>query len=539
MEAASLGLAIIPILVSAAENYRSTHDAFRRLRKASNEAEQLYMDILMQRALFDHTCRNLLEDCDVESSKIAGMLRDHNDAGWTGNALKSKVDQVFGDHSGSFIDVLHMIQNELKEIENEASRYLSRKRPLLWKMRLTIMKPTLDKSIERINRLNNNLNEIRARVNSLNHSRDPEAQKFRLSGGSNPRPRNRPKAFRDFETIHRVSESLYEALAVGCEWHEQHCVLLGLDPLVHTISRCVQLECIMRKPSERFWVLGRDRIERCSIESLPITNPQHVPWDANTPHVSFQTPSRSLCEIFLKTTTTIQSRPRIGFLQQGFEKEFKVFLNTAIQTSISVPFIHTLAETFALKKGDGLRALNPYESVRLGRKLAMAVLHFHPTTWSLQSWNSRSIRLLQPPTTGTNLAREGENPYIDVVIQNSQTGETIERENHCRFIENQLLFQLGVILLELAYEQPLLEMQVPEDTEDGVMVAEFNTAKRIRDQAGNVFGPAYARIVGQCLKCNFRSGSSDLKDPALQENFYRDVICKLGSLEQKLKKIYA
>jgi hypothetical protein len=39
MDPLSLTLAVIPLLVSTAEHYKATYDAFHRLRKASREAE--------------------------------------------------------------------------------------------------------------------------------------------------------------------------------------------------------------------------------------------------------------------------------------------------------------------------------------------------------------------------------------------------------------------------------------------------------------------------------------------------------------------
>ena len=50
-------------------------------------------------------------------------------------------------------------------------------------------------------------------------------------------------------------------------------------------------------------------------------------------------------------------------------------------------------------------------------------------------------------------------------------------------------------------------------------------------------GATYHKIVEKLVECDFECGM-DLSEPQLQAVFYRDVICPLEKLEQKLREFH-
>ena len=72
---------------------------------------------------------------------------------------------------------------------------------------------------------------------------------------------------------------------------------------------------------------------------------------------------------------------------------------------------------------------------------------------------------------------------------------------------------------------------------DGVedALTDFRTAERLGESIGNGLGSTYGKVVRRCLFCNFGEDTKDLRDPMLQNAFYRDVLCELEQLEGKVR----
>jgi hypothetical protein len=567
MDPVSLTLSVIPLLISTAEHYKTTYDAFHRLRKASREAEMLRVDVLVQRTLFDDNCRDLLVKCDIDGSVIDAMLRNSRHNAWTGTELQAKINEILGFFSEAFVGLLQRIEAELSTIEDKVRSYLSIDRGIGWRVHLAATKPDLDKAIERVNRLNINLNDIRKRVDDATRRRK----------GTNPRVKPGPQHGResrrpveDFAIVRQVSQNLYLALARACNDHDRHDMLISLVPKVKKSSRCVQLELALRNPLQHSWIAVREHAIWVCVESLNVVNiaqsaasqtkldfvsaipgtslsrasgaTGRAPLSAQVLHSSAsQSRGENFCRKVHGGPKDCPTRSCIGFFQHNRGAELEVFVIPKLQTRLPCPDVSTLADIFSQNPSSKQRALDPLSCVRLGSKLASAMLSFHSTSWLSPRWSSHQIRLLHSKSAANNNSPEEQEPYLDVTV--GASGVAIDSVapafNDARVVDNSFLFRLGVILLELAFEQPLHHMRIDADTEDGLHLADFYTATRARHSVAGVLGQSYARIVDQCLKCNFRSGMSDLRESKLQQDVYEDIVCKLDSLEQKLQPAYA
>ena len=101
-------------------------------------------------------------------------------------------------------------------------------------------------------------------------------------------------------------------------------------------------------------------------------------------------------------------------------------------------------------------------------------------------------------------------------------------------VRNRLLFSLGIVLLELAYQRPLASLTIdldrinipPEDIP-------FRTVDRLTNRVASILGANYAELVRKCVHCDFAHGF-DLTQMRLQEAFYRSVVCELDTLARAL-----
>ena len=101
------------------------------------------------------------------------------------------------------------------------------------------------------------------------------------------------------------------------------------------------------------------------------------------------------------------------------------------------------------------------------------------------------------------------------------------------YIRNRALFNLGKILLELAFQRRFQKFDKPEDLEPDLTTdsEDFFTAKRLLCTVPAILGTRFAKVVERCINCDFAQGT-DLNSEQLQASFYQYVICELERCEQ-------
>ena len=189
----------------------------------------------------------------------------------------------------------------------------------------------------------------------------------------------------------------------------------------------------------------------------------------------------------------------------------------------------------------GVGGIALYERLRLAKTLAIAVLQYHSTPWLTVSWRSEDIYFF-----GSELASAQEipsltSPHFNVKVKGPcgqlPRAPTFPPHN---LVRNPLLFSLGVVLLEIAYNSTLDRLQRPFDLEDGQegRYSEFFAARRLATSAKSDMGITYHKIVERLVECDFGLCKTDMNDRQLQAAFHRDVICPLEKLEQKLREFH-
>jgi hypothetical protein len=189
--------------------------------------------------------------------------------------------------------------------------------------------------------------------------------------------------------------------------------------------------------------------------------------------------------------------------------------------------------------------LSRYEKIRLARKLATAVRQYNSTPWLKESWRCQDIYFFDAISkTLENQAIRLTEPHFSVQVSKEPRPLLENHESKSQpYADNQILFGLGVVLLELGYESTMANLQSLSDIEQkdpkhAEASCEFMQARRLaaNSMLSHKMGPAYRRIVQQCLRCDFSSGT-DLNSLHLQYRFFRDVICDLEVLEIRLRSI--
>ena len=400
-----------------------------------------------------------------------------------------------------------------------------------------------------------------------------------------------------FRTVKGAAENLYRALSHACTVHAEHEACLSLQPL-HNESSQVQFTLAMRHSTPttattvlanqpRLWLIVESIISgtlqsRNDSGILGEKCPREVDQDPNlpssssggTPCPSAKTKKRvqfspsdsdvvqpalhikqldilpnfctneNFCTQLHKISRESCKEPVtcVGYLGLSGGSKHLVYLNSVAQTlkaSISPPMV-ALKDLFAPTYRATLPCggLLPHDRVRIAKHLALAVLQFQATPWLERPWTSSEVCIFSFPgesATGTNVDVNG--PFLDVSIKNSLDPSTkLANIPSSILIRNRLLFGLGVMMLELAFQEPLARLRRSQDLDQYQgQNTDYFTADRIRHQASAYLGPRYAEVARKCIQCDFGHGS-DLNEVKLQEGFYQDVVCELEALEKTFRE---
>ena len=104
IEAAGLMLAILPILLSAAEHYRDGLQSLKEWRRYPREVDSLYWDLKGQQSLFRSTCEILLRSIcgdDIDAPTLTDWLNNPAGGGWKSTRLEEKEAPILLEHRSS------------------------------------------------------------------------------------------------------------------------------------------------------------------------------------------------------------------------------------------------------------------------------------------------------------------------------------------------------------------------------------------------------------------------------------------------------
>ena len=390
-----------------------------------------------------------------------------------------------------------------------------------------------------------------------------------------------------FRTVQQASRQLYEALSQTCKVHAQHLALLCVEAAFTTFgqeSRCPEIRFHLsfthHDPGTGSISPLDPNEETTKNISLPLTRrgeQSNVPsnegqfcqqCDCTARNQHTEPPKVSVCHPSWFEVQTIllnrmissqkvlgqpisiaklgsQTREFLGILDEteGYKQ-----IISGPSTSISPRTAKTSTSLRQLiKNGSAKRSLGgmpQFQCLHLAKCLALAVLQFHATPWLGEDWQSEDVVFHDDTEKG----EEQQNllPHLHTMIAQARHKDNSIRETEISrsslsvksIVPNMLLFNLGVMLLELAYGTPFKTLQQPEDvaaSPDSGLI-DLVTARRLADGVGTSLGATFASIVRKCLRCDFGCGE-DLDDPKLQSRLYEDVVCKLETLEDGFRRL--
>ena len=201
----------------------------------------------------------------------------------------------------------------------------------------------------------------------------------------------------------------------------------------------------------------------------------------------------------------------------------------------------SLMQLLSASSGGLIGNIPQIHRLRIARSLVMAVLQFYATHWLTESWHSKN--LLFHNVDSENWESYSPSPHlaVHIVAANEPAPEpAVIAETSLSLaavVPNLMLFNLGIMLLELAYGAPFpsILQSASVDAIADRPLADYQATYHLAQNVGVFLGSGFAEIVRKCLRCDFGVGE-DLNDPALQEQLYEKVICRLERMEEGIRK---
>ncbi|KAJ5623448.1 hypothetical protein N7490_012053 [Penicillium lividum] len=380
----------------------------------------------------------------------------------------------------------------------------------------------------------------------------------------------RRRKFEDFRVIQQAARSLYEAVGTACAAHAVHNVHISLQPAIDGTTTRVRFNVAFfqhtKAPENTVWIDVESTIKShgsnsqleftsSSGESHTLKRQREVEREncssAQRKRVQFKlpvSPIQSLC-----AKTDVVEIPNLH-IQRNFCKVVERFLNQqepdscigllgdnrtckhlaylASRTSVTTAAT-SLSELISQPRSDITMEMSQYERVRLAKYLATAVLYYHATPWLNGGWRSEDVHLI-----------DSSDPFIEqpqhilaYMTSSVSTESQPVSPGYHRFVRNPVLFGLGVMLLELAFQAPLssLERSIELQGEESDFV-EYFTACRVVEFSHAKISKSFKDVIKRCLYCDF-GHDNDFTSPALQQAFYNNVITVLEDLEERFREL--
>lgn len=461
-------------------------------------------------------------------------------------------------------------------------------------IKLALRKERLDEDLDELKELNEDLSELSRQIRELKRG-----QQRRAANRADKIVVTRKAELSGFRTVRQTSENLYHALSKvsACMAHNEHSATLCIDarPLKKSYAPRVKfnvafaasmngpvwiniestitgtsaqgtIQVVQSAPKSHALVRCLKRQieadesdDTISAKSLRTTGPPALQIQSPSPsqvtqstevmgHTDAYTKegipdlsTQNFCfHIQQNGHPAFSSDMCAGYLREGvcdhlvYYPPYSDFRKSEAQSLAHI--ISLMSDEWPLSRYSRL------ERIRLAKVLAKAVLEYHDTPWLRDSWRSNDIQFFAdssqsiadlgaPHLTVRFPSRHGTFSRLGPADKGSAYSDHAES-----FAQNNTLFGLATMLLELDFEKPLSHMRLPGDVvENPPQGTEFKTAKRLAKSTIPGLGPDFRKIIRKCLHCSFGLDETDLKtSEELKQRVHQEVVCELESLEKAL-----
>lgn len=117
-----LTLAVLPLLISAAEHYEDILQPFVRYRNFSSKVDRFQRHLRVQRTIFRNECRILLESA-VEHDIALRMLEDRDHPQWLDQSVDNRLLKQLDSSKDACITIITQIEEQLRDVDKDSQDF--------------------------------------------------------------------------------------------------------------------------------------------------------------------------------------------------------------------------------------------------------------------------------------------------------------------------------------------------------------------------------------------------------------------------------
>ncbi|CAI7633069.1 unnamed protein product [Penicillium viridicatum] len=551
MEAAGVALAILPLVINQLDNYVQGLETIKSFgaKRYRRELESYSSSLGTQQAIFVNTLERALDGV-VEYEDGLDELRN-NPLGnlWKRQSLQTSLHEKLGRDFYPFNQMMTEIATLLEELSRKLGldknvSVNNRVDQSAIKKEVKKFKDIFSKSIyldlfARIDAANKILNTL---VEQSDYR--STIQKQRIS----KRPLLRQKR------AQKSARSLHNAIIRGKYWkcacmgqHSIHFVLSYPPEDINDGSKESSHGPRFRMifPSNSSIDLGKGWCE-IEAESDPIQssvdtlNQDKVPFAKKKAKVQFafdtssedKSPMMSdmssvppivdICSTLSTVGTSGETNAPIGFISDENHRHNMYYVRKLagnLRSQSLAELIAASSDVFKAPIGGSFLFTRGHR-LRVAVNLACSVLQFHGS-WLKTQWRSRDIMFTKNPSGDI------DKPYV---LWN--VGRELDSWSLCRdkpafsLIQSEILFPLGLVLVELSLCQTLEALRMPEDDDPVEAYVNLKTATRLLQVVVEQSGAEYERVARRCLLWPGTKDST-LESEQMQDEIFQLIISPL------------
>ncbi|KAF2117448.1 hypothetical protein BDV96DRAFT_598341 [Lophiotrema nucula] len=567
VEIAGLVLAVLPVLISAAEHYKKKKLEPRRTEFMAN----LLYETWFLRENLNRLARGLLElPEEVRVGLTSPDASQSLEAQWKADNVVRALQTHFGKGYETFCTTLEVMLDSLERVVEYKSLRLSSEeatRPDRAYAKLTAIRDSaasapINSVKHRVRFAVFEAKRYEQRLASIKET-NLHLEKL-IAVSSDPvvstldtEPQARQSIGAPYIKLRPLIHTLYDAIenSWSCECDHKHdarlCLLqdtsgrrdsvmsepkvdehvyYDLLVSVRTASRCRWLEsqlCISLQPQSKEEQGKIVRFDLKQETSSPISEDAVSEDSVASPGTSNSFPGRrrastatrkkveKLCKTILQAERNLCT-PQIMFDEGDLWHVTSNISRTAKKTDTEdVSLASLLASGRKLKKK---------EKLALPVILANSILHFCESPWLSEEWSKEHIHFFMTP--GHKFDCDIYRPYLSPNFQrtDNQIEVTEDDEIVFRIHPSPSILALGILLLEIELDSTLDKHYTDDDLVDGARNAntDYVTALRLFEQESDDIHIKYQNALSACLTCDFFD--PDTMTPTLDDEQFRQAV---------------
>ncbi|KIW67269.1 hypothetical protein PV04_06534 [Phialophora macrospora] len=572
VETAGVVLAILPLIVNQLDSYVQGIESLKgfRTRRYRRQFEEWATRLGTQRAILLNTLEQSLEGVVDYDDDISELINNPRGPLWRDPSFQKSLAKKLDRNYGAFVRTMTELSTLLETLSRKLGLQSADPLKISWDDATAVerevkkFKDIFSKSVytDLLGKIDNANSSLKTLIEQSDH-RQESRRKHRVS----------KKPLLKYKAARKHANNLYNAVVRGKYWKcpckDTHCVHLRIDgepiesndnlekspttprfrmafstkvpgPMnamswhweeVETVPELLEMpvaahQAILTTTHSAGQKLAIDKKVQFAVVATPL---QSLPWP-KIPDAPPLLPIPDFCSVLCKMGVNGDIKKYMGSISDECDATHRYYFYLMEKHDKGVE-----TQTLEDLLGSSLHSIGPHacrpaflfsrrDRLFLAATLASSVLQFHGS-WLKSYWRSRDILFPKLENTSQTVV---ERPYLagHGVSRTTPTIDPATRTITNPLIPSEVLFPLGLVLVELSLCQSISTLRTPDDADVVEAYANLKTATRLLNRVYAESGCKYGDVVTQCLRWSeTRNSSADDED--FQELVFQKIVSPL------------